>query len=255
MRQFFVSLSSVGIYYDHPKGPLWIPTCSTTQDILEEKYNTQCRKITGTGKRKIVFLSNGGLRFFVVSDDDVDTSTSLKDLLYLFNDLLLMRIRIPKQLYNRSINHNETQQLLQPIVKTLNHLHSNYQSILVQSIEHVELNDYNREQLINGMEKATKNFPTLAYASLFVGTKCAAQYCKIKTWKPSKRDILCLICIAQSIINEEKDKKIISRMEKLYLRKNPNQLMRCAVFFQHYVENNITFILISNDVVCIFNLY
>lgn len=76
-----------------------------------------------------------------------------------------------------------------------------HQSILVQGIEFVELNPYNRDHVVQSLEDGIRKHSFILHAILLCGTKLAAVYSRSKTWILLPRDILCLIIYAQSVFH------------------------------------------------------
>ena len=107
---FLASQGNYDLFYESTNGRLNILYISTTQEILEEKYESMCNKIftQESDQKKIAFLNVGNLHYAVVAtgsfgdsgdnisraEEQIESYAALKRQLYLFHDLLRFRIKI-----------------------------------------------------------------------------------------------------------------------------------------------------------------
>lgn len=149
-------------------------------------------------------------------------------------------------------------------------LTTTYQSILVQGIERVQVNDVLLKELKSVMENQTKKCNYLQHAILLVGVQVAEIYSRSKSWNLQPKDLLLLIIYVNSIqdeieaefekkVEEEKikdeeekeiikeklyEKKGIPRIDELYFHKY-SEPSKCIVQTHHF-KSNITLVLICD---------
>lgn len=144
------------------------------------------------------------------------------------------------------------------------------QSILVQGIERVQVNDVLLKDLKSIMETQTKKCSYLQHAILLVGVQVAEIYSRPKSWNLSPKDLLYLTIYVntfqdeieeeferkveeENITDEEEKKKLKEkllekknqpRVDELYFQKYSDK-SKCIVHTEHF-KSDLTLVLICD---------
>ncbi|EFC41062.1 predicted protein [Naegleria gruberi] len=289
-KYFTIAQTSMELFSDHPAAKLGIPVLSVAQQTLKNCYSTTCRQIHTLGNDKVLLTHQcGELHYCIIyirevekrkkgevfdnedfEEEPKESTAALYRQISLLHDLTNFCIMLnpfnQHGFNNRSLNQSAIYNLMKPLVETMKRLYRTQQSVLVQGIEYVDLNQFNRGSIIEALKKGTEPYPYILHAVLLVGTKLAAVHSREKTWILLPRDILCLIVFTQSAFYGEKPKQMgkngtsdesdnITRSIFEYLNfhvtenggDHDQKLGRYGVYFEYDKDQDMTLMLICES--------
>lgn len=202
-QKYFLITNDLGnpIYFSHPNGRLICPLVAAAQLFLRETFQDSFRVIRCGATRVVVQVTQALV--FLVSSNQGEPEHFLRRQLYCLHDLLVLRLG-PSIINMVADRHKhlpfaQHQETIQVLLDTYDHLCSSNQSVLVQSLEWLEINEDLRSRCTLTLEKGLYQAPAATCALLFVGTKLVAQFSKPKFFDLSSVDIYLLNLYVQSI--------------------------------------------------------
>eukprot|EP01119_Soliformovum_irregulare_P025989 TRINITY_DN9775_c0_g1_i1.p1 TRINITY_DN9775_c0_g1~~TRINITY_DN9775_c0_g1_i1.p1 ORF type:complete len:745 (-),score=195.48 TRINITY_DN9775_c0_g1_i1:57-2144(-) len=144
------------------------------------------------GKLKFVFQQYQQLSFTVVSSNG-ESESFLRSQLRLLYEMLLM-VFGPKTLHEKKqVNFMKHQKFMQKLIDTMCWQSENNQSMLVESIELLEVNEALRGKVHDALKVSLDSSPSTIHGILLVGSKLLGIYTKPKVPELYSSDILLLI--------------------------------------------------------------
>jgi hypothetical protein len=178
------------IYYDHPDGNMLCPVLATSWAHMKTNFDCVCRALS-CGKTRFVQHQYETLVFLLVSDQGEPDSV-LRSQLHLVYQLILLMFG-PTNLHQRRRALDKFKKTVQKLIDTTFHLLETNQSVLVQSIELLEVNKDIMSKCMHNLKTVVANCPGATHALLFVGTKLLAWFFRPKSFQLSSMDMFLLI--------------------------------------------------------------
>ena len=185
MKQLLIANESgTPIYYVDEEGQILCSLLLAFQLYVKNNFGEFARAVTsvasvGDKKNKVqVALQVHGRLYFVAISDQGEPASELDTELQLAHDLLGLSVG-PKAFYNKNVrlwkNKGHHASFLR-LVDTSMSLCTQYPSVLVRSLEQLEINASIRTTCAQALKRQYEDLPEFKGAVVFVGTRVLAQY-------------------------------------------------------------------------------
>lgn len=185
MKQLLIANESgTPIYYIDEEGQILCSLLLAFQLYVKNNFGEFARAVTtvatvGDKKNKVqVALQVHGRLYFVAISDQGEPASELDTELQLAHDLLGLSVG-PKAFYNKNVrlwkNKGHHSSFLR-LVDTSMRLCTQYPSVLVRSLEQLEINASIRTICAKNLKMQYEDLPEFKGAAVFVGTRVLAQY-------------------------------------------------------------------------------